>query len=80
MNILLVEDTRDLGETIRDYLIACDLQVERAQTISQATTFLQNQLFDCVVLDWMLPDGSGDEFCSYIKQEYQIPVIMSTAK
>lgn len=28
----------------------------------------------------MLPDGSGDELCSYIKKEYQTPVIMSTAK
>jgi DNA-binding response OmpR family regulator len=28
----------------------------------------------------MLPDGSGEIFCKYIKDEYQIPVIMSTAK
>jgi DNA-binding response OmpR family regulator len=28
----------------------------------------------------MLPDGSGEELCTYIKSEYQIPVIMSTAK
>jgi DNA-binding response OmpR family regulator len=28
----------------------------------------------------MLPDGSGDEFCGYIKTKYSTPVIMSTAK
>lgn len=80
MHILLVEDTIDLGESIRDYLVACDLQVERATTVSQSQQFLQDKVFDCVVLDRMLPDGSGDELCSYIKREYQTPVIMSTAK
>lgn len=80
MNILLVEDTIDLWETIRDYLIACNFSVERSITIRQAQQLLQEKIFDCVILDWMLPDGSGEEFCKYIKHEYQIPVIMSTAK
>lgn len=80
MNILLVEDTIDLWETIRDYLIACNFTVERTTTISQTQQLLQEKIFDCVILDWMLPDGSGEEFCTYIKSEYQIPVIMSTAK
>lgn len=80
MNILLVEDTIDLGETIRDYLIACDFSVERTTTISQATLLLQQKSFDCIVLDRMLPDGNGDVFCSSIKSNYQTPVIMSTAK
>lgn len=80
MHILLVEDTIDLWETIRDYLIACDFTVMRTTTIRQAKEFLDTQSFDCIVLDWMLPDGSGEEFCKTIKQEYQTPVIMSTAK
>jgi len=80
MNILLVEDTIDLWETIRDYLIACDYIVDRAKNISQAKELLSKKVFDCIVLDRMLPDGSGDELCSYIKKEYQTPVIMSTAK
>lgn len=80
MNILLVEDTIDLWETIRDYLIACDFDVERATTISQAQTLLLQKSFDCIVLDRMLPDGNGDELCREIKANYQTPVIMSTAK
>ena len=80
MNILLVEDTIDLWETIRDYLIACDFVVDRTTTISQSKELLSKKVFDCIVLDRMLPDWSGDELCSYIKTEYQTPVIMSTAK
>jgi two-component system, OmpR family, response regulator len=80
MNILLVEDIIDLWETIRDYLIACDFTVDRTTTISQAKDLLYKKVFDCIVLDRMLPDWSGDELCSYIKTEYQTPVIMSTAK
>lgn len=80
MNILLVEDTIDLWETIRDYLIACDFNVVWTTTLRQTKDFLEKQSFDCIVLDWMLPDGSGEEFCKEIKSQYQIPVIMSTAK
>lgn len=80
MNILLIEDTIDLWETIRDYLIACDFSVEWTTTVEKSKIALKQQSFDCIVLDWMLPDWSWDELCSYIKQEYQIPVIMSTAK
>ncbi len=80
MHILLVEDTIDLWETIRDYLVACNFIVEWTTTISQTKNLLRNQSFDCIILDWMLPDWSGDELCNYIKIEYQTPVIMSTAK
>ncbi len=80
MNILLVEDTIDLWETIRDYLIACDFTVTWSKTIRQAISFLEEKSFDCIILDWMLPDGSGEEFCKETKSQYQIPVIMSTAK
>ena len=66
MNILLVEDTIDLWETIRDYLIACNFVVERTTTLSQATLLLRDKSFDCIILDWMLPDGSGEQFCRYI--------------
>jgi two-component system OmpR family response regulator len=80
MNILLVEDALDLWETIRDYLIACNFTVDRTTTINQSKEILKKKIFDCIILDRMLPDWNGEEFCSYIKTEYQTPVIMSTAK
>ncbi len=80
MHILLVEDNYDLWETIRDYLIACDFQTERTTTVNQTEKILQEKIFDYISIDWMLLDGSGDKLCEYIKREYQIPVIMSTAK
>ncbi len=80
MTILLVEDALDLWETIRDYLIACGFKLERTTTVSQTKALLLKKTFDCIVLDRMLPDGSGEDLCKYIKKEYQTPVIMSTAK
>ena len=80
MLILLVEDAIDLWETISDYLIECNFSLERAKTIRQANIFLEKTKFDCIVLDWMLPDGNGDEFCKAIKKKYAVPIIMSTAK
>lgn len=80
MKVLLVEDALDLWETIRDYLIACHFEVERTSTVSQTKALLSNETFDCIIVDWMLPDWSGEELCRYIKTEYQTPIIMSTAK
>lgn len=80
MNILFVEDTINLGETIRDYLIACWFSVIWTTTVSQAQSLFADRVFDCAVIDWMLPDGSGDDLCRRIKHTHHIPVIMSTAK
>lgn len=35
---------------------------------------------DLILLDWNLPDGNGYEFCSYVKQMSDIPVIFLTVR
>lgn len=79
-SILLVEDTRDIGESIKLYLESSDFLVTRVLTKQDCLQQLQNKKFDCIVLDWMLPDGSGIELCQHIKSFSQTPIIMETAK
>ena len=35
---------------------------------------------DLLVLDWMLPDGSGLDICKTVTASYNIPILMLTAK
>lgn len=57
MQVLLLEDTVDIAEGIRDYLEAMGYRVHRVQTLAASYALLRQQHFDVAVIDWMLPDG-----------------------
>ena len=80
MHVLLLEDTIDIGEAIRDYLQAMHYSVGRAKTLQESYTLLRKQHFDVAVIDRMLPDGDGLQACRDIKEYKSIPVIMTTAR
>ncbi len=56
--ILLVEDDVSLGETLKERLEK-EYSVDWAKTEKTALEFLKNKVFDLVILDVNLPDGSG---------------------
>lgn len=58
MRLLLLEDDHLLGEGLRDFLQAEGHVVAWCRSIDEART-LQDQPFDVLLLDWLLPDGSG---------------------
>lgn len=80
MHVLLLEDTIDIAEAIRDYLEAMDYRVHRVQTLAASYALLRQQHFDVAVIDWMLPDGEWIQACRDIKEYKNIPVILATAR
>ncbi len=80
MRILLVEDTPSIGKSIQEYLTACKMEVVRTKNVKSTLDVLQSQTFDCIILDWMLPDGSGEELAKHIRSFLKTPIIMATAK
>lgn len=80
MRILIVEDTHDIGNAMKEYLVACGYDVTRVKTLKDCYAALKNEHIDCVVLDRMLPDGNGIQACHEIKAYKNIPIIMETAK
>lgn len=67
IRILAVEDDDVDHLMLQRALRACDFSapLERATTVAQAKDFLTKSSFDCVLLDYHLPDGSGlDLLCS----------------
>ena len=64
IRVLLVEDDRSLGETLRDRLIKEGYDTSLARTKAQALTLAAEHHFDLYVFDIGLPDGTGFELAT----------------
>jgi two-component system OmpR family response regulator len=58
MRLLLLEDDALLGEGLRDYLRSEGHVVEWCTHLAEAH-LIEDELFDALLVDWQLPDGSG---------------------
>lgn len=76
----MIEDDHRLASMVRDYLAPAGFEVSVADDGGRGLLFLERQPFDLVLLDLMLPDGDGLEFCRRIRAVSAVPVIMVTAK
>jgi DNA-binding response OmpR family regulator len=80
MNILLVEDEAGLGQSLSRLLAAEGHVVRLARNVAHAEQSLEPAP-DVVVMDWMLPDGSGLELVRrWRARRLQVPVIMLSAR
>lgn len=68
MKILIIEDEAELQSTISDALIREGYLTETAGNFDQAFNKIISYEYDCILLDIMLPGGSGLELLSEIKK------------
>jgi len=83
MKILVVEDDRDIREMVCKSLAQNDFETTGCRDIQEARQSLSRLNPDCLVVDWMLPDGSGVELIRWLRRQDQyqkIPVLMLTAR
>ncbi len=78
--ILLVEDDEALNTALSYDLELENYQVYSTFTIGEGMTLLKRNKVDLALLDGNLPDGDGFAFCKTIKSEWDIPVILLTAR
>jgi CheY-like chemotaxis protein len=81
--LLVVEDNPAEQLSIRELLGYEDIDVEIAATGSQALAAIDEQAFDCVVLDLRLPDMSGFEILERFRDTpslSDLPVVVFTGK
>lgn len=78
--ILIVEDDSKIARVIKAYLEGADFRVVHADTARAALEKAEQELPLAVILDLGLPDKSGEELCSELKELGSMPVIMLTAK
>lgn len=81
--ILLVEDELPILEMVAFILQQAGYSVVKAIDYDQAVSLLKEPFPDLIILDWMLPGGSGLELLKQLQQHdvlRAVPVIMLTAK
>ena len=81
MNILIVEDNRDLVQVLTEGFNELEFSVDSAYDGIEGLNKIRNNDYDCVVLDIMLPEMDGYELIGRMREEGKdTPVIMLTAK
>jgi len=78
-NILLIEDDDTIALGIKSFLKKKDFHVIHRDSLKKGRELFDTDI-DLVLLDLNLPDGSGYDFCQYIKEIKDIPVIFLTVR
>jgi two-component system response regulator RegX3 len=78
--ILIVEDEESYQDALNVGLSVEGFVVVGATNIAEARALLLSAKPDLVLLDVMLPDGSGIDYCRELHDTTHIPVIMVTAR
>lgn len=79
-SILVVEDDEKILDLIEIYLKNEDYIIKRAISSEQALKYIKEKEFDLAILDIMLPGENGYYICAKIRESYNYPIIMLTAK
>ncbi len=81
MKLLIVEDELALKESLIEYLSASGYLCESATDFNEAVEKIELFDYDCIVLDIMLPGGSGLQILQYLKDNKKTDgVIIVSAK
>lgn len=79
-HIMVVEDDTSLAEWIVDYLVSHGYLVTMANRGDKAVELIREDKPDLVVLDIMLPEKDGFEVCREVRQYFDNPILMLTAR
>ncbi len=78
--ILVVDDDRDIVQTIKGNLELDGYEVLSASDGHSCLQMAREQRPDLVILDLNLPDIDGIKACQIMRREYDFPIIMLTAR
>ena len=78
--ILMIDDDDDLNQLVAEYLARFGHQLRSAITATKGLKELRRKVPDLIILDVMLPDTDGLTLCREIRTEFDVPIIMLTAR
>lgn len=80
MNVLIIEDDREIAELERDYLkingFSCDIAADGKTGLKMA---LEGE-YALVIVDVMLPGMDGFAICTELRREKDVPIIFLSAR
>lgn len=68
MKLLIIEDERQLSDSIVRFLSREDYLCELAYTFGEASAKIASYEYDCILLDLMLPGGTGLDLLRQIRE------------
>lgn len=81
MHLLIIDDNEELLYGLQQLLKDAHYHVDVATTITQGSEAISQKKFDLILLDWMLPDGSGIDLLSHLRREkINTPVLLFSSK
>src|SRR5687768_2795515 len=83
LNVLVVEDDRDVRALLTVNLQRAGCETRCAASIAEADALVREKLPDLVLLDWILPEGTGVLFARRLRTDQRtagIPIIMLTSR
>ncbi len=78
--VLVVEDEPSIASFVSLYLKNAGYDVKTAATGADAMQNVVSRVPDLIILDLMLPDADGVELCRRIRQRWDVPILMLTAR
>jgi len=80
VNILVVDDDPHIRELVRHFLQQEGFTVHEAADGAEALRKLESVKADLVILDIMMPNMDGWDLCRELREHYDLPLLMLTAK
>ena len=78
--VLIVEDDNDINSLISNLLNNTGYNIVSAYSGTEAKRILTDEKFDLILLDLMLPGLDGESLIKWIREEYNTPIIVISAK
>jgi len=79
-DVLLIDDDHKLYELLDEYLSGYDIDLTWASDGPSGIELLGRRAFDCILLDYMMPEMDGLEVIRHVRQRRDVPIIMLTAR
>ena len=80
INILVVDDEKEIADLIEIYLVSDGYKVFKAENALKGLEILEKEEIHLALLDIMMPGMNGLEMCKKIRETNNIPIIMLSAK
>ena len=82
MRIAVLEDDAAQAELVQTWFRDAGHQCQLFRTGTEFRTALKNDTFDLLILDWNLPDTSGPDVLSWVREnvDWHIPVLFATSR
>ena len=79
-HILICDDEKDIVNALKIYLSSEDYALHTAYNGKEALQIIRTEPIDLLLLDIMMPEMDGIETMRRLREQYNLPVILLTAK